>query len=295
METSRSGSFLAATSLTEVADVPGRYTCTLGEHWVAPVIPYGGLMSAIAARAMQLEVEDRSQTLRTLTTTFASQIPVGNTTIDVELLRAGRGMSQLLARVRSAEEPGPGHITTAVFGSTRPSPGFEFSDIEAPPAPPPLECPLPEDPPPPYDSWRAPVFDNFEWRRVRGHAVWHTDWEAGGPAEFVRWIRLREPAVLPSGELDPLSYLALADMMPAGIGQKLGPGYPIFWGFSCDLTLHFFATTRCEWILQRIHCRHSGEGYASGEVELWDSDRRLLAYGTQMMFLAFPKPGAKYA
>jgi acyl-CoA thioesterase len=265
--------------------------CELDDSWIAPVIPFGGLMSAIAVRAMCAALPDPAQTLRTVTTTFASQIPVGIAEIDVEVLRLGRGMSQLMARVRSRDDHGPGHVTTAVFGATRR--GFEFTDLTPPDAPPPLQCPLPEDPPPDYAKWRARVFENFDWRRVSGHPPWRTDWEAGGPAEQVRWIRFNETPRLPSGELDPLCYVALADFMPGGIGQKLGPRFPIFWGFSCDLTVHCLATTRSEWLLQRIHCRDAHDGYASGEIEMWDENRRLVAYATQMMFLSFPKEQAR--
>jgi acyl-CoA thioesterase len=112
---------------------------------------------------------------------------------------------------------------------------------------------------------------------------------SGRPGRAGSLDALRRNTRLPGGELDPLAYFALADFMPAGIGQKLGPGYPTFFGFSCDLTVHVFETTRSEWILQRIHCRRTHDGYASGEIELWDEDRRLVAYATQMMFLNFPK------
>jgi acyl-CoA thioesterase len=287
MEARRIPAFLRATEVTPVAGVPGRYSCELNDEWLAPTIPFGGLMSAIAVRAMQIALPEPSHVLRTATTVFASQIPAGTAEIDVEVLRAGRGMSQLMARVRSRENHGPGHVTTAVFGSARP--GFEYTDVIAPDAPPPLKCPLPEDPPPQYASWRASVFDNFEMRRVSGHAPWHTDWQAGGPAESARWIRFVDTPRLPSGELDPVAYMTLADFMPGGVGQKLGPGYPIFWGFSCDLTVHVFETTKSDWILERVHCRKAGAGYASGEIELWDEDRRLVAYATQLMFLNFPK------
>ena len=34
--------------------------------------------------------------------------------------------------------------------------------------------------------------------------------------------------------------------------------------------------------------RHAGDGYASVEMDLWDPDHGLVAYGTQMMFFSFP-------
>ena len=35
----------------------------------------------------------------------------------------------------------------------------------------------------------------------------------------------------------------------------------------------------------RTRCRHAGEGYASGECEIWSRDGRLLLYATQRMLL----------
>jgi acyl-CoA thioesterase len=202
-------------------------------------------------------------------------------------LRAGRTASQLTATVRNANDDGPGHVTTAVFGAVRR--GFEFTDLVPPDAPPPEDCRLPDEPPPAYRAWRSSAFENLEWRRVRSHSPWETDWEAGGPAEVIRWMRYRETPRLADGRVDPLALLPLADTMPGSVGQKLGRGYPLFFGFSCDLTVHFFEDTKSDWFLQRIHCRRAVDGYASAETELWDIDRHLVAWGTQMMFLAFPK------
>ena len=44
---------------------------------------------------------------------------------------------------------------------------------------------------------------------------------------------------------------------------------------------------------QTVADRFAGEGYASVDLEMWDTSEarpRLAAYATQMMFFAFPKP-----
>jgi len=285
MDTAREAPFFADTRVERV-DGSGRYRSDLSDAWNAPAIPFGGVVSAIAVRAMQAELGSDEQRPRTITTMFASQVRPGPLDIHVTCLRAGRTASQLTATLRNAGDDGPGHVTMAVFGGPRR--GFEFTDLAPPEAPPPEACPLPEPHPPAYAAWRSRAFENLEWRRVRGHAAWDTDWEAGGPAEVVRWMRFLDTPRLADGRIDPLALLTLADTMPGSIGQKLGPNYPLFFGFSCDLTLHLFEDTTSDWFLQKVHCRRATAGYASADIELWDTDRRLIAWGTQMMFLAFP-------
>ena len=100
--------------------VPGRYQVEVHPDWNCPTVPQGGLMAALAARAMQLELglsaEDDGDVLqlRSLTTVFAAAVPAGPVTIDVRVLREGRSMAQVMATARSPEAPA-GHTTLAAF------------------------------------------------------------------------------------------------------------------------------------------------------------------------------------
>src|SRR5690242_7623294 len=106
--------FTIDTRVVPMAGKEHHYICELTEAWNAPTIPFGGLLSAIAVRAMQTDLADPQQRIRTVTTTFASQITAGTLAIEVERLRVGRTASQMLARVRRIGDDGPGHVTTAV-------------------------------------------------------------------------------------------------------------------------------------------------------------------------------------
>ena len=111
-------SFLDATRVAPAGDAPNRYRADVGDEWNAPTFPCGGVVSAIALRAMEAALDDPSQRLRTFTTMFVSTVDPGALTIDVERLRIGKRMSQLQADVRSAGRDEPGHVTTAAFGET---------------------------------------------------------------------------------------------------------------------------------------------------------------------------------
>ena len=244
-------------------------------------------MSALALRAVAQELAQPAQRLRTATTFFLSPVPEGPLEIRVEPLRAGRTGSQLLATVRAEGDSSGGLTLVGVHGQDRE--GFEFTDAQPPDAPPPERCPGPSEPPPGYRRWRSSFFEQIETRLVQMHAPWEKDWKAGR-AEAVRWMRFRRAPRTADGSLDPLALVALTDTMPPAIGQRLGPGYPFYFAPSIDLTVHLFGSTRDEWLLVRVRCRHAGEGYASAESEVWSRGGRLLAYATQLMLLRFALP-----
>jgi acyl-CoA thioesterase len=79
--------------------------------------------------------------------------------------------------------------------------------------------------------------------------------------------------------------------MPVAIGQFFGPGYPFYHAPSVDLSMRFFADTDDEWFLTRVVSHWAGDGYASAEVTMWDTRRRLIAHAAQMMLIRFPTPG----
>ncbi|HEY8153921.1 MAG TPA: thioesterase family protein [Myxococcota bacterium] len=278
---------LDATRVAPQPGAPGRYRANLSTAWDAPVHPSGGAVSALALRAMQIELDHPRQRLRTFSTLFVSTVTSGPVEIAVERLRDGKRMSQLRAEARNPGRPEAGHVTSAAFGESRP--GVEFSYSAAPEVGPPESYPLPADPPPGAPVFRARFFENVETRRVRMFHSFETGWE-GGRAEAIRWIRYRVAPRLADGRIDPLSLIALADTMPSAVGQYLGPGQSFFHAPSVDLNMHFFADTDQDWVIARTVSHWAGDGYASAEITLWDASRRLLAFATQVMLLRFPDP-----
>jgi acyl-CoA thioesterase len=277
--------FIADTRVESVG--AGLYRCDLSNRWNASVYPFGGVACAIALRAAQAELGASPQRLRTTTTVFVSPVPEGSIEIQVQRLRIGKSMSQLQATARAAGSREGGLTLLAAYGQERE--GFAFVDSEPPQAPPPEHCSPPAEPPPGFRRWRSNFFEQVETRTVLLNPPWKTDWTPGR-AEAVRWMRYRRAPRLADGTLDPLALVAISDTMPPAIGQKLGPGHPFFFAPSCDLTAHYFESTREDWLLVRSRCRHAGDGYASAECEIWSRDRRLLVYATQTMYLRFEPP-----
>jgi acyl-CoA thioesterase len=264
---------------------PGRYCVELSPIWNCPVVPHGGLATAVAMSAAAAELDRPDQPLRSVTTVFASQVHPGPVEIDVTVLRRGKSMSQVTTTMRN---PGAdsGHTHVAVFGRVRP--GFEFTGAVRPTVPPPDECPSFRDPPP--DGWERKVVMSF-WDYMEGRAaLGHAPWEEYIPetAERAAWYRFDESPMLDDGRLDPLALVTMCDTMPGAVSERMGRPEVMFMPPSADLTVHVLGEARSEWILAHNRARLAGDGYASVDITLW-SDGDLVAYGTQMMLFVFPE------
>lgn len=265
----------------------GRYRSELPTDWNAPIYPSGGVTTAIGLAALEAELGQPHQKLRTFTTMFVSTVEAGDIEIEVVRLRVGNRMSQLRAEVRSAGSEGGGHVILAAFGES--PDGFDFAYSKAPEVGAPLDYPPPAEAPPGAPTLNPPFFQNVETRRVKMFFSFEKDWQ-GGRAETIRWMRYRTRPHLTDGRIDPLVLIPLADTMPAVIGQYEGPGYRFFHAPSVDLSMRFFADTGDEWCLAHAVAHWAGDGYASAEITLWDESRRLVAHAVQMMLIRFPTP-----
>ena len=107
----------------------GSYTTSISPSWELAVVPQGGIVAALAVRAMERELGDATQSLRTMTVLFAGQVAAGPVEIDVALLRRGRSMSQLTATVRNRGAEA-GLTAIAAFGAPRR--GFDFTELVMP-------------------------------------------------------------------------------------------------------------------------------------------------------------------
>ena len=271
------------------AERPGRYLVDLDPRWNCPIVPQGGMMTALTAAAMAAEIGDPAQRLRTITTVFAAQVPAGPVSVDVTVLRRGRRATQAVATTCAAGAS-VGHTSVAVFGPD--SGGFEFTDLAMPDVPPPEDCRSFRDPLPDgvvFDEDRPPMpfWDNVEGRPALGHAPWDDYVPSASDCAF--WYRFDEPPMRPDGTLDPLTLVALCDLMPSSVRERMGPDQPEWYPPSADLTVHLFGEPRSEWVLAHLRARRAGAGFASIETALWDpTDRSLVAHAAQVMYLVFP-------
>jgi acyl-CoA thioesterase len=291
-ESVAASAFESTTTVTALPGSRGTYRASIDESWNLRPLPQGGVVTAIAVRAMTRALERPEQSLRTLHTAYVAPVAHGEVVVEVSVLRSGRSMSHLRAEVRN---PGAthGHVTTAVFGSTRR--GFDFVDLDPPRDFTPLsESRSYRDPPPPGVEPFPPM--PFWDRLVQGRTgIGHAPWEEYQPdrAEHGTWYRFDDTPLLDDGTLDPLALIVLADTMPGAVGEKVGRRTTGWFAPSVDLTFHLLDRCRAEWVFAHSRARFAGGGYASVDIALWDygpegtDPERLVAYATQLCLFTF--------
>jgi acyl-CoA thioesterase len=269
----------------------GRYTATIGPEWVLAVAPQGGVVAAIAARAMAAELhaaDGAGQALRSTHGVFVSPVPAGPVVVDVEVLRRGRSISQARATVRGADAAS-GYTALAVFGAARE--GFAFTEPAYPDVADAEDLRSFRDPLPPeagvLDRGPMPFWEQvIEGRPALGHDFW--DPTPRTSAHAANWYRFDHEPIGADGRLDPYALFVVADIMPNAVFERIGPTDRRWFAPSADLTVHLFGAASPGWILAEYRAHRAGDGYASVEANLWDPrgahGPELVAYATQQMF-----------
>lgn len=264
----------------------GRYRAELPHSWDLFPLPQGGVVASFALRAAAAEVGEPAQLLRSATSVFAGQVAAGELEIEVAVLRRGRTATQVRSTVRNAGAAS-GVTAVAVFGAARDQ-GPSFVDVAPPPVPPPARCRSYRDPLPPgvepFDP--VPFWTRVEGRAALGHAPWEE--HEGATSDVATWLRFDDPPQGEDGTLDPLAVMTLADRMPGAVSERLGHRGEPWFAPSADLTVHLFAPLRTTWLLAHDRARWAGDGWASAETTLWDEERTLVGYATQMMLFTTP-------
>ena len=278
---SEMGAFAADTTLTPDPDVPGRYRGTLSNNWNVLYV-FGGMSMAIAVNAARQALAQKDFELLTATASFLSPLKAGDLTLDTRVLRAGKGSEQISVELRGGGSDTTDLHALCTFGPSRPS-DTNVLDVRFPSVPPPDQVVRPK-PPPGFGIARLPYHYSVETRPVSGNLPWDNNWERG-PARWMGWHRLRKNPRLPDGSLDPLAYVPASDMIGAALRQGQGPDAKLALVISLEISIHFFARTTSEWLLQDTQVMHAADGHASGTVHLWDERGALCAFALQRAML----------
>ena len=103
--------------LGSVQEQDGAWTAAIPETWGQGRTSFGGLLSALAVRAMRGLVPGAP--LRVLQTTFIAPVPAGAVRIEAKLLRSGKSASHVEARLYDQGQLAC--LVVAIFGAARES------------------------------------------------------------------------------------------------------------------------------------------------------------------------------
>ncbi|KAF1030528.1 MAG: hypothetical protein GAK37_01285 [Pseudomonas sp.] len=242
---------------------------TIPAEWAQGRATFGGLVVALLHEAMRPHVP-AGRPLRSLAITFVGPVaPDVPASYQVEVLREGKAVSQLLGRVVQN-----GEVATLVqssFGASRPS------EIEVPAEPAPVFKHWDECQELPYIKGVTPEF-------MRNTAM---RWSVGGlpftgtkSREMGGWVRLRGDV-----KEEPLSeshILALVDAWPPSLMPHLrqpAPGSTLTW--TIEFVQPLPALTTLDWCQYLVHIEHARDGYGHGAAKLWGPNGELIAISRQ--------------
>ncbi len=243
---------------------PGSYTAALAERWNVVLGPNGGYLAAVVARAMTEEVDDPARGLRSITVHYLRRPEFGPVSVDVEILRSGRSLSNLAATMRQDDRP----ICTALAAFSVP---WESPVAWAREMPEQVEAAL-ADP-----GWSPPThIGNFDADLLVDGPLF----SGTGSSRTAGWIRTVEPR-----PLDAIELVAISDALPPAIFPRVSDRMAVP---TIDLTVHIRAPLPLAGLAvdDRIYAEFTTDHVADGFIEedgtMWAPDGTLLAQSRQL-------------
>lgn len=239
----------------------------LPDTWAygAGVLHGGWLLETMTAAALQHT--DHPHPLA-VSAHYAAAPVIGTGEVTVEVLREGRSVAMLRARL--AQE-GRVKVEALITCGSLPDPATPpFLLDGAPPVlPPPEQClrsPVPDG------MARNGILEQLEVLLDPATASW-ANGAPGGSPEVRAWVRSAD-----GREPDPLQLLTVADALPPVTFDLGFPG----WAPTLELTVLLRSLPRPGWLrcVQRARLVHGG--YLDEECEVWDSAGRLVVQARQL-------------
>ena len=256
--------FDADTAVTPVG--AGAYAADISPRWNVGDKPNGGYLLAIALRAVQSQLPHPDPF--TTTAHYLKAADPGPVHVEVETVRTGRSLSTAQARLYQGDAEVLRVLST--FGDLGSLTGPTHISAGPPDLPPVQECLMGE-----AKMWRSaigPIAERFE---VAAHPD-TLGWTRGRPtgnATVGAWVRFAD-----GREPDPLALALIADTLPPPVLDLGAQG----WVPTIELTVHVRARPAPGWLKMWASTRFVQGGYLEEDVEVWDTQDRLVAHSRQL-------------
>ena len=230
----------------------------LPSDWAQGRTTYGGLSGAIALHAARAGDSDLPP-LRSAQISFVGPL---SGTIEARARRLRRGRNTAFIEVTLTSEAGIGLAAVFVFSAAIESTIEHDTRAPAPHAPPGPDAKV-------FNGFPGHFTQNFQLHDIR---------EGAGPAEWRRWVRLRD-----HDGLDPdIALMAIADALPPAAlkltGGLTAPVSSISW--MVNLLTPRPETRDGWWLMHSVTDRAAG-GFSSQRMAVWSADGVRVADGMQ--------------
>jgi hypothetical protein len=251
---------------------PGRYEISVDGGWTVAGRPNGGYLLATMARAASTalasaEGPDHPHPFSATAHYLNSPRP-GPAEVHTEVLRRGRGMSQVRARLVRGESPCI--EATFTLGRHDAAAAPWWTDLEAPALPPRDACVRAEGVGP--GGVEVAIMDHVDVRLDPATAGFATG-RPSGEAEVRGWLTFAD-----GREPDPVALLYAADSFPPATLELATLG----WVPTLQLTVHVRGLPAPGPLMVRQRARLVQANLVDEECHVWDSRGRLVAQATQL-------------
>ncbi len=265
----------------------GVFDAALGEGWRIGGGVNGGLLLAVAGRAMgeRLGTADGDHPPHpdplAISAYYLTPGEPGPVTVRTEVVRRGRAVSSAQASLSQADDEG--HEVErvrllATYGDLARIDQDASTTARPPELPPPDECVSTAAAPPTFLK-HATLLERLDLRLDPAT----TGWAVGKPSGngVIRgWFRMAD-----GREPDPLLLLLAVDALPP-VAFELGmPG----WAPTLELTAHVRARPAPGWMRVNLTSRTMSGGFLEEDAEVWDSEGRLVALSRQLARVSSPR------
>lgn len=243
----------------------GTYRGEVSERWTVGGGPNGGYLAALLLRAALNE--SAHPDLLTMTVHYLSRPAVGECTIAVRRLRAGRGHSSFAAELSQEGELRCASLLT--FGRLRPPGAADFQ-------PPPPDVPPPGASIPVNRDFEAPaLWERLENRAAAAHDVFSNRSEPG-EARTGGWTRLRD-----GRPTDALAVLVFLDCWPPAVFSRTLVA-DLLGAPTIEYTVHLRNRPTSDWCYALFETATLSGGYVEEDGRLFDESGQLVAESRQL-------------
>ena len=246
-----------------------------GTHWVptdyargpwSPDALHGGPVAALVARAVEECDAPEPVHVARLTLDIVRPVPVAPLTVDATVVRPGRKVQAVEARVRA------GDVDLAWARALRirvHRPGApEAEGLPDPAADGPVPGVDPGAPPGPGSGARlSPPIGAYRGFHTEGAELRFVQGAFGRPGPATVWVRLLVPVVADE-EPSPLQRVAAAADFGNGVSSVLD--FTRYSFINPDLTVYLARPARGEWVALEASSRMGEPGVGLAECRLWD-------------------------
>lgn len=270
--------FDTATAVEAIDGDRSRFAINLDAGWTVGPRPNGGYLLAAVARAAGQALAGSGSTHRdplAATAHYLHAPDIGQAEVRTEVLRTGRGASQVRASLWQGERP----CVDAAFTIGSIADGTEpwWSDLEPPPIPAPDDCvrlPAARE----GALFVVPIMDRLHLR-LDPATLGFARGEPSGRAEIRGWFAFGD-----GRPLDAVGLLFALDALPPATFELVSTG----WVPTLSLTTYVRARPSRGPVLIRQRAQVVEAGRVDEVCDIWDASGRLVGQATQLAGIRIP-------